>query len=85
MFAAGAGWVEAADDGGACGGADGGVGPAFGEALAAGGEGVDVGCIGEGVAVAAEVGAHVLIGDPEDVGLFCGDEVGEVAEDGEGE
>jgi hypothetical protein len=64
--------IEAAGDGGAGGRTDRMVGPRFLEEHAFGGEGIDVGRAGVGVAVATHLGAVVFTGEPKDIGTVGG-------------
>ncbi len=81
------GGVHAGDEGGAGGGADGGIGEGVEVADTFAGELVEVWGLGEGVVVAAEVGAIIFAGDPEDIGVGgtggCADEGERECEGGE--
>ena len=83
--AAGAGRVEAGDDGGAGRGADWGDRPGFFEEHAFGGEGVDVRGAGDFVSVTAHGGAVVFAGEPEDVRLVRSGKREAEGEENEGE
>ena len=70
---AGADVVHAGDECGAGGGADRGGGEGVVVAGRGLGEAVEIGRGGVAVSVAAEGGAHVLCGDPEDIRAICGE------------
>ncbi len=66
------GLIQSGDDPAAARGADTGSSKGVGVADAAFGQSVDVGCDGVRVAVAADGGADVFAGKPEDVGTVLG-------------
>ena len=72
MVGAESGLIQSGDDPAAAGGADTGGCECVGVADAAFGQGVDVGCDGVRVSVAADGGADVFAGKPEDVGTILG-------------
>ena len=66
------GLIQSGDDPAAARGADTGSGEGVGVANTAFGQGVDVGCDGVRIAVAADGGADVFAGKPEYVGTLLG-------------
>ena len=76
MLGAQGGLIHARDDGRAAGCADARRAVGVGVAGALGGQGVQGGCLGVGIAIGAEVGTDVFDGKPEDVGPFGGHHVG---------